>query len=306
MTETQGRPFVLPGDAIDHSLIPSHPKKALRLGPGLRHIPPNELVPTVAGQLVTDPRKNSIWVEYHGGRVCVPVLVPVPSHQASTPPPPPPPTPIPSHHHNKLTASRPAAFPQYTPSTGDLVIGTISKTSGDYLYVSLSDHTTPALLPQMAFEAASKKARPNLAAGQLVYARVSLANRHMDAELECVSAATGKADGLGPLAGGMLFAISLGMARRLLMRRAAEEGGVVVLDELGASSLSGGGGAAGGPPALALAFETAVGRNGRLWVNSESTKTILAVGRAVVETDERNLNVEQQKKLVRRLIKDMS
>ncbi|KAK7754667.1 exosome non-catalytic core subunit rrp40, partial [Diatrype stigma] len=180
----------------------------------------------------------------------------------------------------------------YTPSTGDLVIGTVQKTSGDYLYVSLSDHTTPALLPQMAFEAASKKARPNLAAGQLVYARVSLANRHMDAELECVSAATGKADGLGPLTGGMLFAISLAMARRLLMRRAAEEGGVVVLDELGA---------AGG-----LAFETAVGRNGRLWVNSESTKTILAVGRAVVETDERNLTVEQQKKLVRKLIKDMS
>ncbi|EMR66635.1 hypothetical protein MGN70_013102 [Eutypa lata] len=250
-TETQ-RPFVLPGESIDHTHIPSHPKKALRLGPGLRHIPPNELVPTVAGQLVTDPKKNSIWVEYHGGR--------------------------------------------YIPSTGDLVIGTVTRTSGEYLYVSLSDYTSNATLPQLAFEMATKKTKPNLSAGALVYARVSLANRHMDPELECVSATTGKAEGLGPLVGGMLFEISLAMARRLLMRRAAEEGGVVVLDELGGPSASAGG----------LAFETAVGRNGKLWVNSESTKTILAVGRAVVETDEQNLSVEQQKKLVRKLVKDMS
>jgi exosome complex component RRP40 len=67
MEETQ---FVLPGDAIDPGRIPSHKTKALRLGPGLQHIPPSEIVPTVAGQLVTDRRKNSLWVEYGGGRVC--------------------------------------------------------------------------------------------------------------------------------------------------------------------------------------------------------------------------------------------
>lgn len=279
-TETQ-RPFVLPGESIDHTHIPSHPKKALRLGPGLRHIPPNELVPTVAGQLVTDPKKNSIWVEYHGGRVCLNVIYPLTIPLLASSPAP----------HNTNTTPI-----QYIPSTGDLVIGTVTRTSGEYLYVSLSDYTSNATLPQLAFEMATKKTKPNLSAGALVYARVSLANRHMDPELECVSATTGKAEGLGPLVGGMLFEISLAMARRLLMRRAAEEGGVVVLDELGGPSASAGG----------LAFETAVGRNGKLWVNSESTKTILAVGRAVVETDERNLSVEQQKKLVRKLVKDMS
>lgn len=61
--------FVLPGDHIDPDVIPSHPKKALKLGPGLRHVPPSDLIPTVAGQLISDPRKNSIWVEYNGGRV---------------------------------------------------------------------------------------------------------------------------------------------------------------------------------------------------------------------------------------------
>ncbi|KAI2619662.1 hypothetical protein GGR54DRAFT_123437 [Hypoxylon sp. NC1633] len=245
--EQSQRTFVLPGDQIDPSLIPSHPKRALRLGPGLRHIPPNELVPTVAGQLVTDHRKNSIWVEYNGGR--------------------------------------------YIPTVGDLVIGTVHHSAVDYYYVMLSGYTSNAMLPQLAFEMATKKTRPNLSPGALVYARVSLANRHMDAELECVSPSTGKADGLGPLTGGMLFDISLGLARRLLMRKSVEEGKVVVLEELGAAG---------------LAFETAVGRNGKIWVNGEKTKTVFAVGRAVKETDEKELDVEQQKKLVRKLVKELS
>jgi exosome complex component RRP40 len=239
--------IVLPGDPIDPSRIPSHPKRPLKLGPGIRHIPPNELVPTVAGRLVTDFRKNSIWVEYSGGR--------------------------------------------YIPTVGDLVIGTVQKSAADYYYVSLSDYTSNAALPQMAFEMASKKTRPNLSTGSLVYARVCLANRHMDPELECVSASTGKADGLGPLTGGMLYDISLGMSRRLLLRKSAEDGMVVVLDELGAAG---------------LAFETAIGRNGKMWVNSDSVKTVFAVGRAVRETDEKSLGVEQQKKLVRKLVKEMS
>ncbi|KAI1494532.1 hypothetical protein F5X96DRAFT_523910 [Biscogniauxia mediterranea] len=239
--------IVLPGDHIDPSLIPSHPKRALKLGPGLRHIPPNELVPTVAGQLATDYKKNSIWVEYNGGR--------------------------------------------YVPAVGDLVIGTVQRSAAEYYYVALSGYTSNALLPQLAFEMATKKTRPNLNPGALVYARVCLANRHMDPELECVSPTTGKADGLGPLNGGMLYDVSLGMARRLLMRKSLEDGKVAVLEELGAAG---------------LAFETAVGRNGKVWVNSDKIKTVLTVGRAIQETDEKNLSVEQQKKLVRKLIKEMS
>ena len=123
-----------------------------------------------------------------------------------------------------------------------------------------------------------------------MYARVSLANRHMDPELECVSQSTGKADGLGPLVGGMVFDVSLGLSRRLLMARSREEGGIAVLELLGEEG---------------LAFETAVGRNGKVWVNSESLKTVVAAGRALHETDEMGLDLEGQKKLVKRLIKEM-
>jgi exosome complex component RRP40 len=138
-----------------------------------------------------------------------------------------------------------------------------------------------------------------LSPGSLVYARVSLANKHMDPELECVSSATGKSDGLGPLTAtagtgtGTVFDVSLGFARRLLMARSREEGRVAVLEMLGGEE---GGG---------LAFETAVGRNGKVWVGSESVKTVIIVGRALQETDRGGLGIEEQRRLVKRLIREM-
>lgn len=78
--------FVFPGDPIDPAFIPSHKTKALRLGPGLRHVPPATIAPTVAGQLMADHKKNSIWVEYSSGKVNVMLyLHPVSSRPASAP-----------------------------------------------------------------------------------------------------------------------------------------------------------------------------------------------------------------------------
>ncbi|KAL8413299.1 hypothetical protein RB594_004785 [Gaeumannomyces avenae] len=278
------RPFVLPGEALAPAQIPTHPKRALRLGPGLRHIPPSSIVPTVAGQVVADGKKTAVWVEYNGGR--------------------------------------------YVPAAGDLVVGQVHHSSADYHFVSLAPHAPNALLPVLAFEGATRKTRPVLGPGSLVYARVAMASRHMDPELECVSQATGKADGLGPLpspptaagapqpqqqqasgnngasapAGaaasttattttGTVFSVSLGFARRLLMPRAERDAGPVVLDALADEG---------------LAFETAVGRNGRVWVASDSLPTLVLVGRALAEVDEGGLDVAAQRKLVRRLIKEMS
>ncbi|RDW61391.1 putative exosome complex exonuclease RRP40 [Coleophoma crateriformis] len=238
--------FVLPGDSLDSELLPSHPTLPLRLGPGLRHIPPSTITPTVAGQLCTDARKNAVWIEYNGGR--------------------------------------------YIPTIGDLVIATVQRSAVDVYYASISDFTSAASLPQLSFEGATKKTRPQLSSGSLVYARITLANKHMDPELECVSSSTGKSEGLGPLTGGMLFDVSLGMARRLMMTKPVEQGRVVVLEELGG---------------LGVAFEIAVGRNGKVWVDSKNTKSTLAVGRAIQETDEKGLKIEEQKKLARKLVKDL-
>ncbi|KAK5656223.1 hypothetical protein OQA88_4984 [Cercophora sp. LCS_1] len=245
-TTSADRTIVLPGDKIDASLIPTHPKHHLRLGPGVRHVPPSEIIPTVAGQLIPDHRKTSLWVESSSGR--------------------------------------------YIPFVSDLVIGQVQRSTGDFYYVSLNPYTPNASLPHLAFEGATKKTRPQLAPGALVYARVTLANKHMDPELECVSSSTGKAEGLGPLVGGMIFDVSLGMARRLLMAQNRRDGGIAVLDLLGDEGLG---------------FEIAVGRNGKVWIGGDNTKTIIATGRAIRETDEKDLNAEQQKALVKRLIREM-
>jgi exosome complex component RRP40 len=179
---------------------------------------------------------------------------------------------------------------QYIPTVGDLVIATIHHSSADVYYASLSPYTAHATLPNLSFEGATKKTRPQLSQGALVYARVTLANKHMDPELECVSSSTGKSEGLGPLVGGMVFGVSLGMARRLMMAKPVEQGGLVVLEELGQQG---------------VAFEIAVGRNGRVWVDGRGVKSVLVVGRALVGTDGKGLGVEEQRKLVRRLVKDL-
>ena len=111
----------------------------------------------------------------------------------------------------------------------------------------------------------------------------------MDPEIVCFNPATGKSDGMGELKGGMVFDISLGMARRLLMAKQKEEGGIFVLEEI----------------AEKIPFEVAVGRNGRIWVNSAGVKETLLIGKALQESDKRNLDLEEQKKLVRKLLKSL-
>ena len=109
----------------------------------------------------------------------------------------------------------------------------------------------------------------------------------MDPEIVCYNPSTGKSDGMGELKGGMVFDVTLGMARRLLMAKQREEGGISILEDI----------------AEKLPFEVAIGRNGCVWINSVGTKEILLVGKAVQETDRQNLNVEEQRKLAKRLLK---
>ncbi|KAK7551592.1 hypothetical protein IWX49DRAFT_284517 [Phyllosticta citricarpa] len=184
---------------------------------------------------------------------------------------------------------------RYIPHTNDLVLAQVHHSSTDAYHCALTPHTPFATLPHLAFENATKKTRPILAPGALVYARVAAASKHMDPELECLSATTGKADGLGPLKGGMVFDVSPGMARRLLIpagkKDAAEEGGpgrVVVLEAL----------------AERVRFEVAVGRNGRVWVDSdEGVKVVLAVGKALQEADREGLGVDGQRDVVAKVLK---
>lgn len=179
---------------------------------------------------------------------------------------------------------------RYTPKAGDLVIAQVRASTMDFFHLYINPHSPQAILPQLAFEGATKKTRPQLKANDLVYAKVVVAQKNMEIELSCVNPSTGKAepDGLGPLTGGMVFDVSPGLADRLLKKQA-----VMALDELG-SKLQGG-------------FEIAVGRNGKVWVNcpDAGVKGICAVGRCLREMDENELRENEQKKLVKRVMSEL-
>jgi exosome complex component RRP40 len=268
--------IVLPGDEIPRESLPTpqNKKKALTLGPGLRHIPPETITATVAGALVTDNKKNAAWIEYNSGRVRNFFQSSFKYHNYSTPV-------IPL---SISPQSHPLTSPKYLPSTGDLIIATVSTSGGENFNCSITPHTPFATLPHLSFEGATRKTRPVLPPNSLVYARILSASTSVAAELTCVDPSTGRSEGLGPLKGGMVFSISLGMARRLL---AGRKGGVSVLEGLSEK----------------MGFEVAVGRNGMLWVEAGSVKRTLAVGRAVQEVDEGGLGEKGQKKVVDRVLR---
>jgi len=85
----------------------------------------------------------------------------------------------------------------------------------------------------------------------------------MDPELECFDAQTRKAEGFGELKGGFTTRCSLRMCRRLLDPKH------FLLPLLGSF----------------FQLEAAVGTNGRVWVNTDSTKHTIVVTRCIEAVD---------------------
>lgn len=176
---------------------------------------------------------------------------------------------------------------RYQPAVGDLVVAQVHHSSAETWHCAVTPHTPYALLPQLAFEGANKKNRPKFESGDLVYARVSKCSKWDDTELECVNPSTGKADGMGPLKGGMVFDVSPGFARRLMM--GGGKGDVVVLEAVGEK----------------VKFEVAVGRNGRVWVDSGSVGSTVMVGRLLRGADEEGWGVDDQRREVKKALKNV-
>ena len=74
---------------------------------------------------------------------------------------------------------------RYVPSSGDRVIGIVEERFGDCYKVNIFG-PNPGILPVLAFEGATKRNKPNLQPGSLVYCRVvSDYTKMMDPELSC-------------------------------------------------------------------------------------------------------------------------
>lgn len=103
----------------------------------------------------------------------------------------------------------------------------------------------------------------------------------MEAELECFNPTTGKSDGYGELKAGFVIKTSLGLARRLLDPK------TLVLRLLGQH----------------IPFETAIGMNGKIWINSATPKQTILISNAIKNSE--FLSVSECQVMVKAMIEKL-
>ena len=181
---------------------------------------------------------------------------------------------------------------RYLPANQDRVVGIVldragSDGQGGDLYRLNIGGPHPALLSNLDFEGATKRNKPSLGVGALVYGRVT--STTLDPVLSCklgprdVNVVQRKdwmtQEGLyGELKGGTLEKIPLGLARELLSPHS------VVLAELSK-----------------LPFEVCIGVNGYLWIHSERAAYTILVANAI--RNSQVLTPEQTRSMVRSLVR---
>ncbi|CAK4085000.1 unnamed protein product [Aphanomyces euteiches] len=175
---------------------------------------------------------------------------------------------------------------RYLPSVDDGVVGMIVDRNAEFYRVDIGG-AAHATLGMLAFDGASKRNRPNLQPGSLIYCRVLRAAKDLEPCVTCEAPShltkkdwmTGLAI-YGELIGGFVFKISIGLAKSLL------EDDCVVLTALGKS----------------VPFELAVGVNGVVWLNSKSNADTILITNAILNSE--GLNAAQSEAMVARLIQE--
>ncbi|XP_075681759.1 exosome complex component RRP40 [Rhinoderma darwinii] len=143
---------------------------------------------------------------------------------------------------------------RYVPVKADHVIGIVTIRSGDIFKLDVAG-SDQASLSFLAFEGATKKNRPNVKVGDLVYGQFIVANKDMEPEMACIDG-SGKANGMGVIGpDGLMFKVSLGLVRKLLTPQND------VIQEL----------------MNVFPMELVVGMNGRIWVKAKTIQQTLIV-----------------------------
>lgn len=114
-----------------------------------------------------------------------------------------------------------------------------------------------ALLDALAFEGATKRNRPLVNVGDVVFAMVTTADKDIEPEIQCQSSRQ-KSDGFGLLTGGYIIDVSPKQVENLLNPQYS------IHKTLKAKM----------PQA---AYEIACGRNGRVWVKSDQPANTMII-----------------------------
>ncbi|PIC51613.1 hypothetical protein B9Z55_002057 [Caenorhabditis nigoni] len=102
---------------------------------------------------------------------------------------------------------------RYIPQEGDRVIAIVTSKTGDFFRLDIGT-AEYAMISFTNFEGATKRNRPNLKTGDIIYATVFDTTPRTEAELTCVDDEK-RARGMGQLNGGYMFKITVGMNGRI-------------------------------------------------------------------------------------------
>ncbi|XP_012272507.1 exosome complex component RRP40 [Orussus abietinus] len=151
---------------------------------------------------------------------------------------------------------------RYIPRRGESVVGVVTQKAGDIFKVDIGA-SEQASLSYMAFEGANKRNRPNVQAGDVVYAKLLVASKDMEPELICVDS-HGKKGKLGILSpDGMLFTCSINLVRKILNPECP------LINMLSKRKVC----------------ELAIGVNGKVWIKSRSVQDTIGIANAILATE---------------------
>ncbi|XP_011931279.1 PREDICTED: exosome complex component RRP40 isoform X2 [Cercocebus atys] len=165
---------------------------------------------------------------------------------------------------------------EYVPVKGDHVIGIVTAKSGDIFKVDVGG-SEPASLSYLSFEGATKRNRPNVQVGDLIYGQFVVANKDMEPEMVCIDSC-GRANGMGVIGqDGLLFKVTLGLIRKLLAPDCE------IIQEVG----------------KLYPLEIVFGMNGRIWVKAKTIQQTLILAN-ILEACE-HMTSDQRKQIFSRL-----
>ena len=175
---------------------------------------------------------------------------------------------------------------RYYPRVQEAVLGIVTEKYGEEYRIDLGA-TETAILPALAFEGASKRNRPNLSIGALVYCRITEASKDWEVAVSCIEPGSSKSwvtgeTFYGELKGGTVMKVPLPVAKCLMNHDNP------FLTYLGSK----------------IAFESAVGLNGRVWINATNVARTVVVTSALSKVG--FLSFKEWKMLVNRLLNKSS
>jgi exosome complex component RRP40 len=150
---------------------------------------------------------------------------------------------------------------RYIPVKGETVIGVVVYKSGDFFKVDIGS-SEQASLSYLSFEGVTKKNRPDVKIGDVVFAKLLQAGKGMEPELVCVDS-FGKRGKLGVLQDGFIFTCSLNLIRKILNPQCT------LLKLLGRK----------------IPYDVALGMNGKIWLKTNSIKETIGIGNAILAAE---------------------